>query len=361
MIRKQQSFLFLATFTFTGEQDGYSVPDATTATKTDTPLRDIPQSIQVIPRQLLEDRQVTRVQQITDNVPGVQEDVPAGGAPGANFIIRGFGSPTNYRDGFRGSGDTDLFDVAGIERIEILKGSASVLFGQNDPGGIVNIVSKQPLTQPYYSSTLTIGSFDFYRPTVDISGPLNSQKTKRCRTRHHARRLCDLQREEHSIETELQQLLNDSKFTAYREVFKTFGFGLRLEAIILSQIYPLEAYFGADGKPEVRIRKGRKSGKPTKRYLSLRRFQKSLGLAPSMDASGDKSKIKIVGDSDLCRIAFWQWVFTRIEVKRCRLNNEIGAALGAQLDAEKAAGRPIRLVRSRCLCQSCKVTISGTS
>jgi hypothetical protein len=60
--------------------------------------------------------------------------------------------------------------------------------------------------------------------------------------RHHARRLCDLQREEHSIETELQQLLNDSKFTAYREVFKTFGFGLRLEAIILSQIYPLQAY-----------------------------------------------------------------------------------------------------------------------
>lgn len=80
----------------TGEQDGYNVPDAATATKTDTPLRDIPQSIQVIPRQLLEDRQITRVQQIADNVAGVQEDVPGGGAPGANFIIRGFGSPTNY-------------------------------------------------------------------------------------------------------------------------------------------------------------------------------------------------------------------------------------------------------------------------
>jgi len=60
--------------------------------------------------------------------------------------------------------------------------------------------------------------------------------------RHHARRLCDLQREEHSIEVELQQLLTDSKFTAYRKVFKAFGFGLRLESIILSQIYPLEAY-----------------------------------------------------------------------------------------------------------------------
>ncbi len=173
--------------------------------------------------------------------------------------------------------------------------------------------------------------------------------------RHHARRLCDLQREEHSIEVELQQLLSDSKFSAYRETFKMFGFGVRLEGIILSQIYPLHAYFGADGKPEVRIRKGRKSGKPTKRYLSLRRFQKSLGLAPSLEASGDKSKIKIVGGSDLCRIAFWQWVFTRIEVKRCRLDNEIGAALGAQLDAEKAAGRPVRLVRSRISAKAAKL------
>jgi hypothetical protein len=47
----------------------------------------------------------------------------------------------------------------------------------------------------------------------------------------------------------------------------------------------------------------------------------------------------------LCRIAFWQWVFTRIKVKRNRLDNEIGAALGSQLDDEKAAGRPVRLVR----------------
>jgi hypothetical protein len=80
-----------------------------------------------------------------------------------------------------------------------------------------------------------------------------------------------------------------------------------------------------------------------------------LGLAPTKEASGDKSKIKIVGGSDLCRIAFWQWVFTRIEVKRNRLDNEIGAVLGAQLDAEKAAGRPVRLVRSRISVKAAKL------
>ncbi|MGI2905763.1 hypothetical protein [Tolypothrix sp. VBCCA 56010] len=57
-----------------------------------------------------------------------------------------------------------------------------------------------------------------------------------------------------------------------------------------------------------------------------------------MEASGDKSKINIRGGSDLCRIAFWQRVFTRIEPKRSRLNNEIGAALGLQLDAFKSSG-----------------------
>jgi Transposase len=173
--------------------------------------------------------------------------------------------------------------------------------------------------------------------------------------RHHAKRLCDLQLEEYSIEVELHDLLTDSKFTAYRKVFKLFGFGVRLEAIILSQIYPLENYFGADSKPEVKITKGRKSGKPTKRYLSLRRFQKALGLAPTQEASGDKSNIKIVGGSDLCRIAFWQWVFTRIEVKRCRLDNEIGKLLGLLLDEEKAAGRPVRLVRSRISAKAAKL------
>ncbi len=173
--------------------------------------------------------------------------------------------------------------------------------------------------------------------------------------RYHAKCLCDLQREEYSIEVELHCLLTDSKFTAYREVFKTFGFGLRLEAIILSQIYPLENYFGADGKPEVRIRKGRKSGKPTKRHLSLRRFQKALGLAPSLEASGDKTKIIIVGGSDLCRIAFWQWVFTRIEVRKSRLNNKIGQILGTKLDEEKATGRPVRLVRSRISAKAAKL------
>lgn len=165
--------------------------------------------------------------------------------------------------------------------------------------------------------------------------------------RHHAERLCNLQNEEVDIEGELLELLNDSRFAKYRDVSNLFGFGTRLQAVLISQIYPIEAFMGADGKPEVRIRQGRNSKKPTKRHLSLRRFQKALGLAPSLESSGDKHKSKVIGGSDLCRKAFWQWVFTRIEPKRSRLSNHIGEHLGEILDREKAAGRPVKLVRMK--------------
>jgi transposase len=172
--------------------------------------------------------------------------------------------------------------------------------------------------------------------------------------RFHAQRLCSLQREERLIEQELQQLLSDVRFANCREAFAKFGFGLRLQAMIISQIYPIE-FFLKEGKPEVQIRKGRKSGKPTKRYISLRKFQKCLGLAPSLEASGDKHQSKVNSGSKLCRKAFWQWVFSRLEVRRCRLDNEIHKPLCEFLDTEKALGKPIRLVRSRVASKAVKL------
>ncbi|MEH2274649.1 MAG: IS110 family transposase [Nostoc sp.] len=173
--------------------------------------------------------------------------------------------------------------------------------------------------------------------------------------REHAKRICDLQREEHAIEVELRELLADSRFDHYRTVFKKFGFGDRLCAVLISQIYPIEGFLDADGKPEVKIRQGRNSKKPTKRHLSLRRFQKALGAAPSLEASGDSRKSKVVGGSDLCRKSLWQWVFTRIEPQRARLKNDIGKILGSQIDTEKAAGRPVKLVRNRVAAKGAKL------
>jgi hypothetical protein len=142
-------------------------------------------------------------------------------------------------------------------------------------------------------------------------------------------------------------LTDDPRFDTYRQIFHLFGFGQRVEAIIFSQIFPIENYLLESGKPEIIFRRGRFSGKPTKRYLSQRRFQKALGVAPTENSSGDKLSKSIVSGSDLCRIALWQWIFTRIEVRRNRPKNEIGKILGEFCDSEKASKKPIRLIRSR--------------
>ncbi|PSB31159.1 AMIN domain-containing protein, partial [Chlorogloea sp. CCALA 695] len=84
------------------QEDGYNIPEATTVTRTDTPIRDIPQSIQVVPRQVLEDRQVTRLEEALRNVSGVFSGNNFGGTID-NFNIRGFADSTTLRDGFKDS------------------------------------------------------------------------------------------------------------------------------------------------------------------------------------------------------------------------------------------------------------------
>ena len=160
----------------------------------------------------------------------------------------------------------------------------------------------------------------------------------------NAKALWDLRRRELALELEMRSLMTDDRFAQYRKVFAYFGFGQRVEALLLSQIYPLENYL-VDGKPEVKIRKGKVSGQPTKRHLSRRRFQKALGVAPTREDSGDKKSSKKAGSS-LCRMAFWQWLFTRIEPKRSQMKTEVGKFLGELLDAEKKV-KPSQLARSR--------------
>ncbi|MEM9543255.1 MAG: TonB-dependent siderophore receptor [Cyanobacteria bacterium P01_E01_bin.42] len=158
----------------TGQEENYAVTEASTGTRSDAELRDIPQSVQVIPRRILEDRQVVGIEEALENVGGVSY-LGNNDGRGLNFSIRGFGtfgSPI-LRDGFRLFGNDSVEpEVANIEQIEILKGPASVLYGQGDPGGLINIVSKQPLSEPYYNLQLQGGTREFFRPSMDLSGPL---------------------------------------------------------------------------------------------------------------------------------------------------------------------------------------------
>jgi iron complex outermembrane receptor protein len=159
----------------------YTRPNASTATKTDTPIMETPFSVQVIPSQVLEDQQVVRVEKALTNVAGVIQ-LPGNGGTQDMSMIRGFTNNTYFKDGFRlptgiGGGGTTKRDTANLERVEVLKGPGSILFGRAEPGGIVNMVTKQPLDTPYYSMQQQFGSFDFYRTTVDATGPVTADKS----------------------------------------------------------------------------------------------------------------------------------------------------------------------------------------
>lgn len=159
----------------TGEQEtGYSVPNASTATRTDTPLRDLPQSIQVVPEQVLDEQQVVRIDEALRNVSGVTFRGIDTQTRGLDFSIRGFEDAPVLRDGFRTFVNQPFPEVANLERIEVLKGPASVLFGELQPGGAINLVAKKPLTEPFYETELQVGNRGFVRPRFDVSGPLTA-------------------------------------------------------------------------------------------------------------------------------------------------------------------------------------------
>ncbi|HEY9737856.1 MAG TPA: TonB-dependent receptor plug domain-containing protein, partial [Trichocoleus sp.] len=164
-----------------GRDDDYSPNTAVTATRTETPLRDIPQSIQVVPQAVLEDQQTLRVQDALQNVAGVSKWGNYGGTEAGSFVIRGFTQDGNFRNGFRDNDFYSISEVANVERIEVLRGPASVLFGQVQPGGIINVVTEQPLAYPAYELGFTAGSYAFYRPTVDLTGPLTADGSVRYR------------------------------------------------------------------------------------------------------------------------------------------------------------------------------------
>ncbi len=147
------------------------VPDVTSATRTDTLILDTPQSVQIVPEEVLEDQQVIRLDEALRNVSGVT----FGGTDlGRNlqFNIRGFDEAPILRDGFRQFGADIVPETANLEQVEVLKGPASVLYGEIEPGGLINLVTKKPTAEPFYKIETQFGNRSFISPSIDFSGPL---------------------------------------------------------------------------------------------------------------------------------------------------------------------------------------------
>lgn len=158
----------------------YAAEVASSATRIPAPIQDIPRSIGVVTSDVIEDQKAFRIDEAIRNISGTSMPSTQGGR-GGDFMIRGFRSDLNvFKNGFREDstyGARAARDTANIERIEVVKGPPSYLYGRSDPGGIINQITKAPLANPYYSGEAIFGSYGLYRPTIDIGGPLNESRS----------------------------------------------------------------------------------------------------------------------------------------------------------------------------------------
>ncbi|BDB17567.1 TonB-dependent receptor [Pseudomonas sp. CYM-20-01] len=160
----------------TGPVKGYRATRSASATKTDTAIRDIPQSISVIPATVLKDLGSTHVERALEFAGGVSKQNNFGGLTLYEYSVRGFTTSEFYQDGFSANrGYPSTPDAANIERIEVLKGPAASLYGRGDPGGTVNIVTKKPQPEAFTTVQTSAGSWDRYRTAVDVNTPLDGE------------------------------------------------------------------------------------------------------------------------------------------------------------------------------------------
>jgi catecholate siderophore receptor len=151
----------------------YEVTETAAATKISVPLRDIPQTVNVVPAVVLHDQNAQSLQDALQNVPGLSFSV--GDGQRDQVTIRGFSAISDqFVDGVR---DDALYfrDLSNIERVEVLKGPASVLYGRGSAGGLVNRVTKKPLADPLLEAGITLGSHGQRRGEFDV-GAANADK-----------------------------------------------------------------------------------------------------------------------------------------------------------------------------------------
>ena len=158
------------------ESGAYHADEAAGA-KTDLPLRELPQSVRVVSRQAIDDLGATRLDDVLDYVGGVSRQNNFGGL-WDNFAIRGLPGNENtgmatLLNGFSSNrGFNAPRDLAGVERIEFLKGTAAALYGSSEPGGTLNIVSKRPLWKAAHAVEGYLGSHGLKRGAFDSTGPI---------------------------------------------------------------------------------------------------------------------------------------------------------------------------------------------
>ncbi|WKK20609.1 TonB-dependent siderophore receptor [Achromobacter insolitus] len=174
----------LAPVTVSGMSDsaiatvGYVATVSASATKTDTPLIETPQSISVVTREQITEQGAQTLNQVLRYTAGVATESRGATATRLDqFSVRGFSAST-YLDGLRVFGGRDALpqvDAYRLERVDVLKGPASVMYGQGGPGGVVNQVSKRPLEETLREVEVQVGNYDYRRANFDFGGPVDDE------------------------------------------------------------------------------------------------------------------------------------------------------------------------------------------
>lgn len=167
-----------------GSTEGYNATHSQVATKTSMPLVETSQSVSVVTRQQIDDQGSQTVAQAMRYTPGVLTN-PYGATHRYDYVaMRGFndGSVDNiYVDGLKSMGDNGTYstmqvDPYFLERIDILKGPSSVLYGRSSPGGLVALTTKKPLFSAYHQVQATVGTQGQRGMGFDFSGPVDEDQ-----------------------------------------------------------------------------------------------------------------------------------------------------------------------------------------
>ncbi|KQB37679.1 TonB-dependent siderophore receptor [Flavobacterium aquidurense] len=136
-------------------------------------VMDLPQSVQIIGNEVIEQQQAIRLSEVVKNLNGVYVGSARGGAQ-ESFFSRGYDMSANnmFKNGFRYNAGS-IPEVSSLEKVEFLKGGSALLYGNVAPGGIMNLVTKTPKFTQGGELSMQMGSYSFYKPSLDIYGPLN--------------------------------------------------------------------------------------------------------------------------------------------------------------------------------------------
>ena len=156
-----------------GPVKGYVAKSNSTASKTGTPLIETPQSVSVITKDQIAAQNAQTLGEVLSYTPGVVGE-PFGADPRFDApIIRGFdGRQMQFLNGLRmmRTAGAPAVEIYGLERVEVLRGPASVMYGQGNPGGLINMISKRPVFEEFGEVGVQVGSFDTYGTFFDVGG-----------------------------------------------------------------------------------------------------------------------------------------------------------------------------------------------